>query len=424
MYDYIVIGGGFAGLSAAVHLSSMGKSVQVLEAANKTGGRAYSIKDKSTGTIIDNGQHIMMGCYNETLLFLRMIGAENNLIIQDKLAVDFLLPHYNKAVFKAESGIYPFNLAAGLLKYKAISTLNRLRMLKFFLKLPLASDRDLSKMSVYDWLEQENQNEDIRKAFWEILTAGALNTSIHKASAKVFRDILIEIFFRGNRASTIILPGEDLSETYCRNAVKFIEERGGSIITSEQVDKLIVENNRLKTVVTNRRSVKEFKTVISAVPYYSLKRLLPADKIPGDPGLNYSSILNVHIWLKNNKLESNFYGLIGSDIHWIFNHGTHLTLVKSDADELMDKSKEEIFELVKKELYKFCFIEQDDISDYRIIKEKRATFIPSNEILYNRPGPFTPVSGLLIAGDWTNTGLPSTIESAVKSGRIAAEVLE
>ncbi len=424
MYDYIVIGSGFAGLSAAVHLSSKGKSVQVLEASNKTGGRAYSFKDKSTGTIIDNGQHIMMGCYNETLRFLRMIGAEDNLIIQDKLEIEFLLPHSHLVKFRAGSKLYPFNLASALLKYKALSPLNRFRILKFFLKLPLTSDRDLSRISVYEWLEQENQNEDIRRAFWEVLTAGALNTSIHKASAKVFRDILIAIFFKGNRASTIILPREGLTQTYCSNAVKFIEERGGKVVTGEQVNRFEVQNNRLRALITNKRTIKDFKGVISSVPYYSLKRILHSDILPPDPGFTYSSILTVHIWLKDNKLDAGFYGLIGSDIHWIFNRGTHLTLVKSDADKLMDISKEEIFELVKKELFRYCFIEQDDIADYLIIKEKRATFIPSNEILNKRPGPFTKINGLVIAGDWTDTGLPSTIEGAVKSGRIAAEVLE
>ncbi len=424
MYDYIVIGSGFAGLSAAVHLSSKGKSVQVLEAANKTGGRAYSFKDQATGSIIDNGQHIMMGCYTETLRFLRMIRAENNLIMQDQLEVNFLLPHFNKVKLKVHTKLYPFNLASGLLSYKALSLLNRFRMLKFFLKLPLTSDRDLSRMSVYEWLEQENQNEDIRKAIWEILTAGALNTSIRKASAKTFRDILIEIFFKGNRASTIILPREGLTETYCLNAVKYIEERRGTVITGEQVNQLVLQNNRLRAVVTNKRIIKEFKGVISSVPFYSLKRILPVQYLPSDPGFIYSSILTVHIWLKENKLEDKFYGMIDSGIHWVFNRGTHLTLVRSDADELMDKSKEEIFELVKAELFKYLFIEKDDITGYRILKEKRATFIPSNEILYDRPGPLTAVNGLTIAGDWINTGLPSTIESAVKSGRMAADVLE
>ncbi len=424
MYDYIVIGSGFAGLSAAVHLSSKSKKVLVLEASNKTGGRAYSLKDKPTGTLIDNGQHIMMGCYQETLDFFRIIGAEDNLIFQNKLEVNFLLPHFQKVDFKAYSKFYPFNLASGLLSYKALSPLNRFRMLKFFLKLPLASNRDLSRMSVYEWLESENQNEAIRKAFWEILALGALNTSIYKASAKMFRDILIEIFFHGNRASTIILPREGLTETYCVNAVKYIEERGGKVVSGEQVEKLVVEDNRLKSLVTNKQTIKEFNGVISSIPYYGLKRILPSEYLPADPGFSYSSILTVHVWLKENKVEDTFYGLIGSELHWIFNRGTHLTLVRSDADELMNKDKEEIFELVKKELFKYCFIEKDDIADYRVIKEKRATFVPSNAVLNNRSGPSSGVRGLWLAGDWTNTGLPSTIESAVKSGRMAAEILE
>ena len=421
MSDYIVIGGGFAGLSAAAHLSASGKKVELIEASQKLGGRAYSLIDKPTGNIIDNGQHIIMGCYTNTIHFFRMIGAQNNLIFQDKLKVNFLEPHFQKRILEAGPGVYPFNLAAGLLRYKALSLKNRILLLKFFLALPLSSNRDLSRMSIYEWLLQENQNEKIIKAFWEILAAGALNTSLHKGSAKVFKEILLEIFFKGNKAATIILPKEGLTESYCNNAAEFIINRGGKIFPGEQVNRLNAEGNRVKSIVTNRRNIKDFKYVISAVPFYSLQRVLPENNLITDPGFEYSSILTVHIWLKNNKLDKPFYGLIDSDIHWIFNHGNHLTLVRSDADELMEKSKEAIFALAEKELFRYCFIEKEDITDYRVIKEKRATFIPSNEILYKRPGPATRLSNLAIAGDWTNTGLPSTIESAVKSGRLAAE---
>jgi zeta-carotene desaturase len=421
MFDYLVIGGGFAGLSAAAHLSAKGKKVELIEASQKPGGRAYSLTDKSTDTVIDNGQHIMMGCYHDTLKFFRMIGAEDNLIFQEKLKINFLLPHFRLAQLKSLSRIYPLNLAAGLIRYKAISVKDRLLLLKFFLKLPLFSDRDLSRMTIYEWLVQENQNENIRKAFWEILTAGALNTSMYKASAKVFKDILIKIFFNGNKASCIILPKEGLSESYCNDAVSYIEGRGGKVITGEQVNQLILEGNRVKSIITNRRVIYGFKYVITAVPYFGLKRILAGEYTIADPGFEYSSILTVHIWLKENKLNKTFYGLINSEIQWIFNHDSHLTLVRSDADGLMDKNKEEIFGIVKKELLKYCFIEEADIADYRVIKEKRATFIPSNEILLTRPGTETKLRNLFLAGDWTDTGLPSTIESAVKSGRMAAE---
>jgi uncharacterized protein with NAD-binding domain and iron-sulfur cluster len=288
--------------------------------------------------------------------------------------------------------------------------------------LPLSSDRDLSRMTIYDWMVQENQNEKIRKAFWEILTAGALNTSMYKASAKVFKDILLEIFYKGNKAASIILPKEGLSESYCNIAVSFIEGRGGRVTTGERVNKLLIEGSAIRAIVTNKRVIKDFKNVITAVPYFGLIRILPDEYKIKDPGFEYSSILTLHIWLKEIKLAQTFYGLIDSEIHWIFNHGTHLTLVRSDADELMDKTKDDIFELVKRELFKYCFIEDEDIVDYRIIKEKRATFIPSNRILFRRPGTETTLSNLFLAGDWTDTGLPSTIESAVKSGKMAAEI--
>ncbi len=424
MPDHIIIGGGFAGLSAAVHLTNKSKKIELIEASQKLGGRAYSLTDKSTNTIIDNGQHIMMGCYRETLNFFEMIGATENLIFQEKLKVDFLQSYFRLVPLEVSSKIYPINLLTGLLRYKAISLKERMILLKFFLMLLLSSDRDLSKMTIFDWLNQEKQNEKIRKSFWEILAVGALNTSVYKASAKVFKDILEEIFFRGNKAATIILPKAGLTETYCNAAARYIQDRRSEISLGEQVNKLISEGNRIKVIETNKRVIKDFKYVISAIPYYNLKKILPSGKIIPDPGLEYSSILTVHIWLKENKLDNTFYGLIDSDIHWIFNHGTHLTLVRSDANELIEKSKEEIFEIVKKELYKYCFIEKENIIDYRIIKEKRSTFIPSNEILYKRPGTETKFSNLLLAGDWINTGLPSTIESAVKSGRMAAEFID
>jgi protoporphyrinogen oxidase len=193
------------------------------------------------------------------------------------------------------------------------------------------------------------------------------------------------------------------------------------VITGEQVDKIWIEGNTIKAIQTNSRIIKDFKYVISAVPFYSLSRILQNRKVIPDPNFQYSSILNIHIWLKENNIDKTFYGLINSGIHWVFNHGSHLTIIRSDADELMETSKEEIYEFVKRELFKYLNIEENNISGYTIIKEKRATFIPSNDILFKRPGVETKLSNLFLAGDWIDTGLPSTIESAVKSGRMVAD---
>jgi len=162
--------------------------------------------------------------------------------------------------------------------------------------------------------------------------------------------------------------------------------------------------------------------MVCAVPFYAAQKFLSFLKF-NDFNPQYSSILNVHIWLKENRLGKNFYALIGSKLHWVFNHDSHLTCVISDADYLLNLSDEEIMNMIYSELERYMNITKHDIKDYFMIKEKRATFIPSNEILNNRPNSETEVKNLFLAGDQVNTGLPSTIESGVKSGRVAAELV-
>jgi uncharacterized protein with NAD-binding domain and iron-sulfur cluster len=138
----------------------------------------------------------------------------------------------------------------------------------------------------------------------------------------------------------------------------------------------------------------------------------------------HSAILTLHIWLKENRFNENFYGLIGSPVHWIFNHKDYITLVSSDANELIDKTKEDLFEMAVYELKKYAGIEREEIKSYKVIKEKRSTFIPDNESIDKRPDTKTKIKNFYLAGDWVNTGLPSTIEGAVKSGRMAAEFID
>jgi squalene-associated FAD-dependent desaturase len=423
MKKCVVIGCGLAGLTSAAYLTQNGFNVEVLEASPKPGGRAYSFIDNETGAIIDNGQHIIMGCYKETLKFFKLIGAEENLIYQDRIKVNFIRENFNLIPLQASSLPYPVNLLSALLNYKAFAIADRLLLLKFFLKLPFISQKSIKDLSVYDWLIKEKQNENIRKAFWKILVAGALNTNIKKASAVTFAIILKEIFLRGNKAATIILPKLGLSGTYCENASKFIEERNGKIYFLERVIELKTSDGRITEIDTTKRKITGFDFVISAVPLYALRKILRGMEPENQPELNYSSILSIHIWLKKNKLTGDFYGLINSPVHWIFNHHDHLTLVISDADGLVDKSKEEIFEICACELEKYIKVGKDQISSYKIMKERRATFVPSNSILNSRPQQTTNLNNFFLAGDWVDTGLPSTIESAVKSGRVAAELI-
>lgn len=424
MKKCVIIGGGFAGLSAACFLSEYGFQVKLLEASNKLGGRAYSFLDKDTNTIIDNGQHILMDCYRETLKFIKLIGAEKNFLYQNNLEVNFLEPSFKLKRLKIPDLFYPLNLLFGLLNYNALSFSDRLKVIYFFVSIPFYSDNRLKNLSAYQWLLLEKQNVKIQQALWDFLIIGALNTSPQKASAKVFKDILDEIFFKGNKAAAIILPKYGLSESYCSPAQEFIERKGGKINLSETVKEFFAEEKRVTKILTDKRVIEEFDFIITAIPVYALKKILPPSNNINLPELSYSSILNIHIWVKENNLKQAFYGLIGSPIHWIFNHKSHLTLVKSDADDIIEKDKEELFKLAAGELAKYTGIRGEDIISFKVIKEKRATFIPDSDSLQKRIQLKSPFANLILAGDWVDTGLPSTIESAVKSGNLAAELIK
>ena len=424
MKKCLIIGGGLAGLSAAVFLADKGIKVELLEASPKLGGRAYSLKDKNTSDTIDNGQHILMGCYKDTLDFIKTIHAEDNFLFQKQLEVNFIKEDFKLFKLKSKNIIYPVNLILAVLNYKAISLFERFSLLKFFAKLYFYSEKFLNKLTVHQWLLLEKQSENIIQSFWGILAVGALNTNIKKASAKVFSDILKKMFFRGSKASTIILPKLGLSESFCINSKKYIEEKEGKISLPEQVNEFVISGKKIILIKTNKREIADFDYVVSAVPYFILKNIKGSDQINlNDIDFIYSTIISIHVWLKENNLEDDFYGLINSKIHWVFKHKSHLTVVISDANDLAELPVEELFEIAALQLFNYLKIPKDNISSYKIIKEKKATFIPANDILNKRPGPETNVKNFIIAGDWVNTGLPSTIESAVRSGKLAAELI-
>jgi len=419
----IVIGGGIAGLASAVFLTKQNIKVILLESSPKLGGRAYSFTEQKSDDVVDNGQHILMGCYSDTLSFLKLIGAKENFKYQKSLRINFLTQAGKLVRLKSFTSLYPLNLLFALLKFSAITFKERLSLLKFVIKLPFISHQKLADKNIRDWLKEEKQSDDTIKSLWEIIAVGALNTNINKASAFMFREILMKIFFNGNFATTIILPKHGLSDAYVKNAKDFIESNDGKIKLSSAVKEFIISDNKIIEIKTADEVYKDFDYVISAIPFHAFNNIYPElfsdDKIE----FEYSSILNIHIWLNNNTMKEQFYGLIDSPVHWIFNKGNHINLVISDADYLIDRSAEEIYKMCVGELIKYTRLEESNFSQYKVLKEKRATFIPSNKNNFIRPSSKTKISNLFLAGDWTNTGLPSTIESAVKSGRIAVELI-
>ncbi|MGB5289294.1 MAG: FAD-dependent oxidoreductase, partial [Ignavibacteriaceae bacterium] len=320
----IVIGGGFAGLTAAAYLSKNNYKVTLLEASPKLGGRAYSFLDKETNTVLDNGQHILMGCYFETLNFLSLIGASGNFYFQKRLEVNFVKEGFQVFPLKSFPSFYPLNLLVGVLKYQAINFSERMALLKVFFKLPFYSASKLSQLNINEWLAKENQSKNVQDAFWRILAVGALNTGLEKASAKIFVDILRQIFLTGKKAATIILPKYGLSESYCKISEEFINNHGGEIISSTTVNKLVLKSDMVSEIHTSNKTFTDFDFVLSAIPAFALSRIIDNELQINIPEFSFSSILNIHLWMKDKSFPEGFYGLINSPIHWVFNKTTHL----------------------------------------------------------------------------------------------------
>lgn len=422
--DVVIIGGGLSGLSAAAFLTEKGKRVLVLEAAQHTGGRARSFADLHFTGPIDNGQHIMMGCYKETFHFLKLIGSYHKLDFQPSLSVPFILPDQTIEYLKADGTLYPFNLLSGFLRFRLLSLKDRFRILRLFSSLLFIRKYSTAGLTVYQWLRNHGQSEQLITSFWEILCIGALNVSPVKAPAELFITILKRMFLTGNRSSAIVLPGTDLSNLFCSDASEYICSNGGAIEFSARVLRLEREGDHIRRIILNNNNViSGFRQVICAIPPYSLSRITGG--ILNDiPEFGYSPIVSLHIALNRpcTWLKENFYALMGSPVHWVFNHDSYISTVTSGADEWKELSASEIQEIVITELCKYIpGFSTEDIMNIRVIREKRATVIFDNETSASRPGAVTDIKNLFLAGDWTNTGLPATIEGAVKSGRIAAQ---
>lgn len=424
MKKCLIIGGGLAGLSAAVHLINKSYNVTLLEASPKLGGRTYSFYNGKHNQYVDNGQHIMMGCYSHTLELLKIIDALDEIEIQKKLKIPVVDKTGKNYYLASQSDLYPVNLISAILNYKALSLKERISVLRFYITEVFFGAEKSENNAVAEWLSKNGQSGNAISSFWEMLSVGTLNSKVDISSAKLFREVLRRVFFTGNNSIKIILPKNSLSETFSMRAEKYILKHGGKINLSERGEEITIADGKIIEVKSGKEIYRQFDFIVSAVPVESFKKLLFHPQKPEFvlPEMDYSPIISIHIWLNHNPFKERFYNLSGSKLDWLFNNGSHITLLKSAADELARLDNETVMEICHFEIKKyFPFFNRADIADSIVIKEKQATFIPSIESGITRKKIYNPVANLFLAGDWVDTKLPATIEGAIKSGRMAAD---
>jgi squalene-associated FAD-dependent desaturase len=432
MYDVAVIGGGVAGLAAATALAEAGRRVVVLEARGELGGRATAFKDRETGELVDNGQHVLFGCYHETFAFLRRVGAEAMVRVQPSLEVPYLDLQGRRSVLRCPAWPPPLHLLGGVLGWDALSWSDKLRVLRIApgLRGTAQRVRDTSA-TVADFLTWRGQRGRIREWLWEPLAVAALNEAPGEAAAGPFVQVLSQMFGRRRADSSIALPAVPLHEMYAIPARRFLERHGGEVRVNA-LARITIADGRVARVDVRGEPIAA-AAVIAAVPWFALEPLLVGDVAPMRDILARASrmrskpIVTVNLWYDRAVMDDEFVGLPGRQMQWVFDKrrvfgesASHLSLVASGADALAGQDTAALVAMAAREVAAAIpGARAARLVRGTAVREKRATFsvAPAEP---QRPGVATPIAGLYLAGDWIDTGLPATIESAAAAGHRAA----
>ena len=386
-----VIGAGLAGLSAACALTEAGHEVVLSEASGQAGGRARSYFDKQLGCRIDNGNHLLLSGNYAAFRYLRRIGAEDTMTGPKTPTFPFKdLKTGQSWVLRLSRGRLPIWIACPSRRVPD----TKLADYGVLLKLRKAGVNDLVTEII-------NKNSVLYKNLLEPLTISALNTMPDSASAQPLAAVFAETVERGGAASQPRWAKTGLSESFVDPALAWLKTRGTDIRFGARITALAPN-----------------QPTILAVPPWAAKELIPELTVPD----MFESICNLHFKTSLPVGESAFYGLLGGMAEWVFVRDEIASVTISAANRYASIDPEQIAAQVWQELA-HTFNLTDTIPPYRVLWEKRATFACTPAQLTKRPGPESPRAHVLLAGDWTNTGLPATIEGAIRSGEAAAGLL-
>jgi len=431
----VVLGAGYAGLAAANELVLRGHDVTLLEARALLGGRAHSFVEPKTGLVLDNGQHVLMGCYHETLGLLRNLGVMDRLYAPPSMNVPFLSERGASSL--AVTAPPPLHLLSALLGFGELTATDKLAAIGLAVRLRLGF-APLPDETVSAWLARWKQTPNLVRALWEPLCIAALNEPVATASARLFATVVRRSFLGGATDSSILLSRVGLSELFAPEVRKLLEMCGGTLRLQTPVAKLNFDGPTLRGIKLANGSTLAPEAVVSALPWHVLRAFLPEESKLAQAcrTIRDAPIVSLHLWLDRPILDEPFVGLLDSPVHWVFSreriHGPDagpkghvLTAVVSGARDLVERSAAELEDLTLRELRRFLPAAKEAQVVHRMVyKARSATFAATPETEPVRPGPTTAWSNFWLAGDWTDTGLPATIEGAILSGQRAARAVD
>ncbi len=426
-----IIGGGYAGMAAAVTLAAADIPVTVFESAKQLGGRARGVQHNDVQ--LDNGQHILLGCYHQTLQLIEQVGGN---IGHDFLRLPLQLTLHNRFELKAPCLPAPLHLLAGLLNAKGLSFGERLRAARFMLALNRINFTLPHDISVFELLRMHGQGDKLIRFLWEPLCISALNTPIHIASAQVLLHVLRDSLNGLRSDSDMLLPRIDFTALFPERAAEYIKQHRGTVLTACSVEAIIPHSDEIELITrptaVSSANTKLFSHVICAASSISAVRLfrtvpqlaLIAEQIAAIP---HQPIYTVYLqYPKQVRLPHPMLGLDRCLAQWLFDKGQiagqhGLIAVVISAQGIHQELKHELLaQKVAQELYEQLGIVEAPVW-HKVIAEKRATFSCETNLL--RPPQTTQLANVLLAGDYTAGDYPATLEGAVMSGEQCASTI-
>jgi zeta-carotene desaturase len=430
-----VIGGGLAGLAAGCALAEAGLAVTVFERRPYVGGRASSYEHPGTGEVIDNCQHVLLGCCTNLIQFYARLGVAGKIRWFDELT--FIEPGGRASCLRPSFLPAPLHAAPSFLKANHLSLRDKLGVARAFARM-LGDLPDDSEENFLEWLERQGQTRNAVERLWKPVLVSALNEDLDCVSVHYAAQVFRESFLKSAAAGRMGLPTVPLSELYA-SAIEYILARGGQVQLRTSVASMKQCTEGVSLTVNSGE--QKFDAAVLAVPFQTAASLLPADASsePLKRELEHftpSPITGIHLWFDGEITPLPHAVLLDRTIQWMFQKskfqdpgyregaGSYMELVVSASKSLVQKSREEVLDLALKELAEFFPAAKiAKVVKAAVIKEVYATYSVVPGLDQYRPEAQTPWPHLFLAGDWTATEWPATMEGAVRSGYLAAEAV-
>jgi squalene-associated FAD-dependent desaturase len=405
-----IIGAGLAGLAAAVRLCEQGVRATLYEATNQAGGRCRSYYDPALGITIDNGNHLLLSGNRAALGYLETIGGRDRLAGPASASFPFIdFANHERWTLRANDGRIPWWIFDRNRRVPGTRVRDYLSILRLLRAAPGAAIGEVinCKGPLYDRLLGP-------------LLLAALNTEPPASSAKLAAAVIRETLAAGGRSYRPLFARDGLSAAFVEPALRYIEVNGGKVVFAERLRAFTFDADRATGLGFGDHSVslRPGDAAVLAVPPVVAASLVPELTVPTE----FRAIVNAHFRLKPPATLAPMTGIINGTAEWLFAFPDRLSITISSGDRLLDTPREELAALIWREVAEVAGI-AGSLPPWQIVRERRATFAALPAEAAKRPGPQTRWSNLLLAGDWTATGLPATIEGAIRSGNRAAELI-